>query len=141
MNICRLFLKRLVLLIKFFYKNILINIYFKTLLRGYLTYFYYILPRPQVFLLTSRSRGAMTQRVLLRRLRTHVILSVIWLLWSILTQVFLVSTSFARVVSFLPEMQVWWFSLVRYMWFKLLALFMILFAFTGAMLFATHYWG
>ncbi|EFX72152.1 hypothetical protein DAPPUDRAFT_111071 [Daphnia pulex] len=32
----------------------------------------------KVFLLTSRSRGATTQRVLLRRLRTHVILSVVW---------------------------------------------------------------
>ena len=60
----------------------------------------------QVFLLTSRSRGAMTQRVLLRRLRTHVILSVIWLLWSLVAQIFLVCTSPIKTVSFLPQMQV-----------------------------------
>ncbi len=48
----------------------------------------------------------MTQRILLRRLRTHVILSVVWLLWSLIIQVFLVSTSSARIVSFLPQMQV-----------------------------------
>jgi hypothetical protein len=64
----------------------------------------------QVFLLTSRSRGAMTQRVLLRRLRTHVILSVIWLLWSLVAQIFLVCTSPIKTVSFLPQMQVVFYS-------------------------------
>ncbi len=60
----------------------------------------------KVFLLTSRFRGALTQRVLLRRLRAHVILSVIWLLWSLFTQLFLISTNSPRIVSFLPPMQV-----------------------------------
>nr|CAH0106163.1 unnamed protein product [Daphnia galeata] len=67
----------------------------------------------KVFLLTSRSRGAMTQRVLLRRLRTHVILSVIWLLWSLVAQIFLVCTSPIKTVSFLPQMQVVLSNIVR----------------------------
>ncbi|XP_046636007.1 uncharacterized protein LOC124314721 isoform X2 [Daphnia pulicaria] len=58
----------------------------------------------KVFLLTSRSRGATTQRVLLRRLRTHVILSVVWLLWSLIAQIFLVCTSPIKTVWFLPQM-------------------------------------
>ncbi|KAK4018762.1 uncharacterized protein LOC116917802 isoform X1 [Daphnia magna] len=58
----------------------------------------------KVFLLTSRARGAKTQRVLLRRLRIHVILSVIWLLWSLVAQIFLVCTSTIKMVSFLPQM-------------------------------------
>jgi len=58
----------------------------------------------KVFLLTSRSRGALTQRILLRRLRIHVILSVIWLLMSLTFQLFIVSVVTSRMTSFLPSM-------------------------------------
>lgn len=67
----------------------------------------------QVFLLTSRARGAKTQRVLLRRLRIHVILSVIWLLWSLVAQIFLVCTSTIKMVSFLPQMQVILYAIIN----------------------------